>query len=63
MSSHFLLKVMMDKIERQESLINELTTRGTEEQSDNILMHEGSKCPPKPKTFSEGFLVKYIAAV
>ena len=51
--------MMMEKIEREDALIKELTTMGTEEQSDNVLKHEDSKCSPKPKTSSEVFLVKY----
>ena len=51
----YLLKLMIEKIEQQEALIKELITRGTEEESDNILKREDSKCSPKPKTSSEGF--------
>ena len=36
------LKVMMEKIERQDALIKELTTT---EQSDDLLKCEVSKCP------------------
>ena len=39
-----ILKVMMEKIERQESLINKLTTRGTEAESYDVLKGEDSKC-------------------
>ena len=53
----------MEKIERQESLIKELTSRGTEEQSGDVLKREDSKChqllfqfndffQPEPKTCS-----------
>ena len=53
----------MEKIERQDALIKEMTTMGIEEQPDDVLKHEDSKCSPKPKTSSEGFLVKYTTYV
>ena len=34
----------MEKIERQESLIKELTTRGSQEESGDMLKRENSKC-------------------
>ena len=36
--------MMMEKIDQQGTLIRELTTRGTEEESDDVLKHEDSKC-------------------
>ena len=35
---------MMEKIERQDALIKVLTTRGTEEESGDVFIHENSKC-------------------
>ena len=57
-TSLFLLKVMMEKIERQEFLIKELTTRGTEEQSSGVLKRENSKCHQLLFQFTDFFQMK-----
>ena len=40
----FLLNVMMEKINQQDVLIKELTTRVTQQESCDLLKNEDSKC-------------------